>query len=120
MNRVNGKFRYYLNGMDWVMAGLDALNKRNAGIGNHSQIVIEIAGTMKQELLLKWLDLAMKSSFLFRGELSGHGILPRSGDGKNHLSILLRFIFKVWICVIPIKWNDSFVSVAAFLFRKIR
>lgn len=59
--------RHYSNGPDWIMAGLDAMNKRRTGIGNHSQIAVELAGRLCMELLFTRLESALSNCVFYRG-----------------------------------------------------
>jgi len=57
--------RYYLNGIDWVMAALDKLNKKHTGVGNHSQLILVLNGYLdKTKLSEKLCSILSKNDFL--------------------------------------------------------
>jgi len=65
MTIFNTSDRYYLNGIDWVMAALNRLNKKKTGVGNHSQLVLVLKGYLDKNNLVKRLSAILsKSSFL--------------------------------------------------------
>ena len=60
--------RYYLNGIDWVMAALDQLNIKHTGLGNHSQLVLVLKGYLDKEELTNKLSKTLSHSTFLRGK----------------------------------------------------
>lgn len=57
--------KHHLTGMDWIVRGLDCLNKRATGTGNLFQIIMELDGMPAEDELLETLNrLAEKIPFL--------------------------------------------------------
>ncbi len=61
--------RCYLNGIDWVMASLDRLNKKYTGLGNHSQLVLVLKGYLDKQVLQAELVSKLSKSFFLRGRI---------------------------------------------------
>jgi len=51
----------YLSGIDWVINTLDYLGRRRSGVGNISQIVLELLGRPEEKDLRKRLDNCLKA-----------------------------------------------------------
>ncbi|MGM0644533.1 MAG: hypothetical protein ACQETC_12230, partial [Thermodesulfobacteriota bacterium] len=60
--------RHYLSGIDWVMTALDGLNKKKTGIGNHSQIVLELAGCLDKTLFTSRLESVLSECVFHKGK----------------------------------------------------
>ncbi|MCK5096677.1 MAG: hypothetical protein KAR45_01160, partial [Desulfobacteraceae bacterium] len=61
--------RYYLNGIDWVMAALDQLNIKHTGLGNHSQLVLVLKGYLDKTKLTQRLSLVLSKSSFLKGKI---------------------------------------------------
>lgn len=61
--------RYYLNGIDWVMAALDQLNIKQTGLGNHSQLVLVLKGYLDKTKLIQRLSLVLSKSSFLKGRI---------------------------------------------------
>lgn len=48
--------RRYLTGIDWSIGTLDVMTRRATGIGNHSQVVLELQGRLSPDRLRQALD----------------------------------------------------------------
>ena len=69
MNQLDKRSkRHYLSGIDWVMTALDGFNKQKAGIGNHSQIVLELAGCLDETLLTSRLESVLSDCVFYKGK----------------------------------------------------
>ncbi|MCF8045330.1 MAG: hypothetical protein K9J83_05675 [Desulfarculaceae bacterium] len=69
MRRLNRKSqRHYLSGIDWVMTALDGFNKKKTGIGNHSQIVLELAGCPDQTSFTNRLESVLSDCVFYKGK----------------------------------------------------
>jgi hypothetical protein len=60
--------RYYLNGIDWVMAALNRLNEKQTGVGNHSQLVLVIDGYLDNISLADKLSTLLSTSVFLKGK----------------------------------------------------
>lgn len=60
--------RYYLSGMDWIMAALNNLNSEKTGIGNHFQLVLVLNGYLEKKVVLKKLSTALAGSCFLKGK----------------------------------------------------
>ena len=65
---TNKKPRYYLSGMDWIMAALNNLNKDKTGVGNHSQLVLVLNGYLEKQVLSKKLSTSLEKSCFLKGK----------------------------------------------------
>ncbi len=63
----NTSRRYYLNGIDWVMAALDRLNIKQTGLGNHSQLVLVLKGYINRTKLTQRIASILSQNLFFRG-----------------------------------------------------
>jgi hypothetical protein len=54
------KAKRYLSGIDWIVNAFDHMTKRATGVGNVSQIVLELDGYPSEEELRKRLDAFLK------------------------------------------------------------
>ncbi|MCK5313133.1 MAG: hypothetical protein KAJ62_13535 [Desulfobacteraceae bacterium] len=68
MNIYDTSNRYYLNGIDWVMAALNLLNKKKTGVGNHSQLVLVLKGYLDKDNLAKRLSTILSKSSFYKGK----------------------------------------------------
>ncbi|GEM_PF-5012598 len=59
--------RYYLNGIDWSMAALNALNIKKSGTGNHSQLILVLKGYLEKDLILKKITVSLSNGIFLRG-----------------------------------------------------
>ena len=64
---INKSNRYYLNGIDWVMAALNRLNIKHTGLGNHSQLVLVLKGYLAPDNLRQRLSAILSKSPFYRG-----------------------------------------------------
>ncbi|SDU43660.1 hypothetical protein [Desulfobacula phenolica] len=64
----NTSRRYYLNGIDWVMAALDRINIKHTGLGNHSQLVLVLKGYLDKKNLTNKLSKTLSNSAFLRGK----------------------------------------------------
>ncbi|MCK5541339.1 MAG: hypothetical protein KAI40_01515 [Desulfobacterales bacterium] len=69
MTIIKTSNRYYLNGIDWVMAALNMLNIKRTGIGNHSQLVLVLKGYLDQDYLGQRLSLILSKSPFLKGRV---------------------------------------------------
>ncbi len=51
----NTSNRYYLNGIDWVMAALNMINIKHTGLGNHSQLILVLKGYLDKNDIIGFL-----------------------------------------------------------------
>ncbi|MCP4673496.1 MAG: hypothetical protein GY857_19585, partial [Desulfobacula sp.] len=63
----NTSKRYYLNGIDWVMAALDRLNIKQTGLGNHSQLVLVLQGYLDKTKLAQRIAFVLSKNMFFKG-----------------------------------------------------
>jgi hypothetical protein len=68
MKILNTSDRYYLSGIDWVMAALNMLNKNKTGIGNHSQLVLVLNGSLDKNNFAKRISTILSNCSFFRGK----------------------------------------------------
>ncbi len=61
--------RYYLSGIDWVMAALDRLNKNHTGLGNHSQLVLVLKGSIDKTIFEAQLAAILPESSFLKGRI---------------------------------------------------
>ncbi len=67
MAHFNTSKRYYLNGIDWVMAALDRLNSQQTGLGNHSQLVLVLKGHLDKIKLAQRISCILSQNLFFKG-----------------------------------------------------
>ncbi len=58
---------YYLSGIDWIMAGLDQINKTHTGIGNHCALVLVLDGILDKINFIKILKSALSNTSFVKG-----------------------------------------------------
>ncbi len=82
--------RYYLNGIDWVMAALNNLNKKHTTIGNHSQLVLVLKGLLDKKWLAHRLEEYLSNCRFLKGKTKRAWHLapywkpePANFDSKN-------------------------------------
>jgi hypothetical protein len=68
MKFFNKSSRYYLSGIDWVMAGLDQINKTHTGIGNHCALVLVLDGILDKISFTKILKTALSNTSFVKGK----------------------------------------------------
>ncbi len=59
----------YLTGIDWIVHTLDYTSRKNTGIGNTSQIVVELKAHLKKEVLSSYLEETINSFPVLRGKI---------------------------------------------------
>ncbi len=64
----NTSNRYYLNGIDWVMAALNMLNIKHTGLGNHSQLILVLKGYLDQNSIRQKLSATLSKSPFYKGK----------------------------------------------------
>jgi len=61
------KKKRYLSGIDWMISALDYMTKQKTGVGNLSQIVLELDGIISEPILKSALDNFLKSNPIVNG-----------------------------------------------------
>ncbi len=57
----------YLTGIDWVINSLDYIGKTQSGVGNISQVVLELRGSLEEKILLEALEEFLRKFPLLNG-----------------------------------------------------
>lgn len=68
MKFFNRSPRYYLSGIDWIMAGLDQINKTHTGTGNHCALVLVLDGSLDRIRFTKTLEEALSNTSFVKGK----------------------------------------------------
>jgi len=66
----SSKNKRYLTGADWIINMIDYANKKVTGVGNQSQIVVELAGSPSTDDLRKKLRVFLKNYPIVNGRIS--------------------------------------------------
>lgn len=68
MKFFNRSPRYYLSGIDWIMAGLDQINKTHTGVGNHCALVLVLDGILDKISFSRTLEKALSNTSFVKGK----------------------------------------------------
>lgn len=77
----------YLTGVDWVVNAIDYTSKAQSGIGNHSEIILELNNSLSHKALTETLNNFIQKFSCLNG---GFGmVLDGSKDASRRLQSML-------------------------------
>jgi len=86
------KNKRYLSGIDWMICALDYMTNRKTGVGNLSQIVLELDGMISESTLKSALDEFLKSNPIINGYIKRDwNLAPFWKIPKNNIENCLLF-----------------------------
>jgi hypothetical protein len=80
----------YLSGIDWFINGLDYASRRNCGIGNISQVVLELKGRLRKEDIQKRLTMLEELPVIYGSPSRALNLCPYWKTDKKKLPIILN------------------------------
>ncbi len=111
MKLANNK--HYLTGTDWIIHALDYSSKKETGIGNISQVVLELNGCLREEDVFKRLKKFLNNFSVLNGKCRrNYNLAPywKIKPKKLHFSFdnisIKKYNFKEIISVLTQKLNQ--------------